>query len=275
MSAYYKFRQEELPTVAKFLYQYYYRDIIVFRDFSNEFDEGFATRYLNKIAHVDNLVNPITLTSELKKVTEDMTANMYVIRPVISQVQLYAQMASKDLKIEYKDFGCQQALKESRHKNVEGLAKWVHVILQNITNNQDVLSAKGFKDELGEKLQSIIQEIQAANQLQNQKMEERKQLVSNNLRELDELWVMMQKISRTGRVLFNYKDPRKKKDYMLSTLVKKVRSGNKPKEVKHTETTPPAPASTPQSIQKEPVQEPQQAEQRETVESTDLQFKEQ
>ncbi|MFA8433431.1 MAG: hypothetical protein ACEPOZ_02845 [Marinifilaceae bacterium] len=238
MSEFYKFRKEELPIVAGFIKQFYNRDRVEFENFSPEYNSEFETALNVKIEEVAHLVNPITLTSELKKVTERLYANLDAIRPILEHIQAYAMRSNKDLTINHKDFGCKQARQNARKKNVEGLIQWIKVVEQNISNNQTAMEARGYKAELGTELHQLIGKIDEDNQLQNQKLMERKELVANNLKSFDELWKMLHDISATGRLIFKYKDEVKMKEYMFSHMIKKVRHIAKPKDEKKKKTKP-------------------------------------
>ena len=118
MSKFYKFRKEELPVVAGFIKQFYKRDKTEFENFSPDFNQEFEKALEAKIESVSNVINPITLTAELKKVTDRLYSNLAAIRPLLEHVQAYAMRANKGLTLNHKDFGCKQARQEARKKNV-------------------------------------------------------------------------------------------------------------------------------------------------------------
>lgn len=228
---YFKFRQEELPVVGELLVQLFIRDRSKFEDFSGEYNNEYLASVQKQIEKVREVTQAPTVTAELKKITANLYAKMEEILPKLDLIAAYARRANSKLLIKSSDFGVKEAKKELRKKNVEGFSlKW-KIVQQNIANNLEALTEKGYKESLGTEIESMSQQVHDLNLSQEDKLSQRIQLVVDNNSEFTTLWGMLSDISKTGKMLMK-SDDLKSKEYMFSKLINKVRKASVSKELK-------------------------------------------
>jgi len=222
MSTYFKFRQEELPVVGELLLQLFNRDRNKFEEFSAEYNDEFETSVKNQITKVLKLVHSTSLTGKISKITEELYQVMNDIKPNLDLIAAYAQRANKGLNMPYAKFGVKEVKKELRRKNVEGFTLKVEILQKNITDNLEVLKAKGYKEELATELGVMSKKAYDLNLVQEEKMSERKQLVVDNNAEFAILWKMLGDISKTGKLVLKA-NPSMADEYKFTHILNKVR----------------------------------------------------
>ncbi|MCZ4693499.1 hypothetical protein DWB61_01050 [Ancylomarina euxinus] len=222
MSTFFKFRQEELPIVGEILLQMFTRDRSAFEDFSAEYNDEFLNEVSNQIKKVNDLTQAPMLTAEIKKTTADLYECIDGVIPKLDLITAYAQRANKALNIKAADIGVKQAKKEIKKRNVEGYCAKVKVVEQNIANNLEALKARGYKEALGNELAQMTKKAYDLNLRQEEKIREKKELVSNNHIEFDKLWKFLSDISKTGKLVMK-DNKQKSEDYMFTHIIKLVR----------------------------------------------------
>ncbi|WP_282014909.1 hypothetical protein [Marinifilum flexuosum] len=231
MGTYFKFRREELPFVGDLMLSLFKRDRVKFEEFSPKYNDEFIASVSAQIHKVQDLTTTQSLTGEIKTITSELYQSMDDLVPKLNRLASYVQSANKSLVIKYADFGIREAKKELRLRNVEAYCAKQKVIEQNITKNLEQLKAEGYKEEFGLEIKNDTKAIYEKNLLQENKLRERKEHVTNNAGEFDVLWKMMSDISRKGKVVMAH-DKQKSEEYMFTNILKKVRNiAGKKKEV--------------------------------------------
>lgn len=224
------FRNEELPVVGGFLFQYLERDLKEFEGFSGKFNIDYLKLLNHSSKQSMQIINPETLTKELKFITDTLYASMIELRPLLNRVQAYAKLANGTMKINVEDFGVKEVRLEIRRKDAEALVNRLGILITNVLNNMDALVINGFKPELCKDLDILKGEIYHANILQEIKIKEREAHVIANFEVLEHLWEMIKEIADTGKALYQYENPEKYADYTLSKIRTKLRHEHKRKE---------------------------------------------
>jgi len=220
--SFYKFRQEELPVVGDLLLQMFVRDRSAFEKFSPEYKGEFFEIVESQIRKVLDMTQAPTLRAEIKRKTSDLYQCIDEIIPILDLIAAYAKRANTALTVKAADFGVVQAKKEIRKRNIEGVCTKVKVVGQNIANNLDALTERGYSDELGHELNQMTQRAYDLNLIQEEKIREKKQLVADNMSEFKLLWCFLKDLSDTGKLLMKA-DKQKCDGYKFINILKKVR----------------------------------------------------
>ena len=220
-------RIEELPTLSKFLRDSLVRDSIDFNAYSPDFNPDYLKSYDEQRQAVIDLIFPKKITGEKKKITARMYAFIASMRPNLNKLEGYVKRASKtrgvSLTVGVKDFGILQVRHAIGTKDVEELDGAMKYLKKNITDNYAPLVAKGYSDEQRDTLYSIWALINADNEAQNLKDDERDKLVEANIGVLNTLWDTMVDICSSGKIIYKDTEPAKVNDYTMSTLKNRIR----------------------------------------------------
>jgi hypothetical protein len=228
---YFKFRQEELPVVGEILLQLFTRDRAKFEDFSAEYKDEYFASVVKQIQKVREVTQAPTLTAEIKKITNDLYAQMDEIVPKLNLIATYAHHANNELLVKSSDFGVKEAKKALRYRNVEDFSLKMKIVQEHIANNLEVLSTKGYKESLGSEIEELSQKVYELNLKQKDKLSKRKLLIEDNQGEFGILWKMLTNLSKTGKMLMK-SDDLKSKEYTFTRIINQVRNVSVVKEVK-------------------------------------------
>ncbi|MFQ5334924.1 MAG: hypothetical protein ACE5DN_02500 [Flavobacteriales bacterium] len=217
-------RIEEMPVIGKFLLDSYTRDEADFQGYSPDFDNAYRTDFENKVQAVEDIVNPIKLVGELKKITKRLYANIDSLRPIMNNLEGYVKRVGEDLTIPPEGFGIKAVRAKISNKDQEALLENLKIVIQNIDDNLGDLQAKGWDNAQDTELRTKRQEIKDDNEAQNLKMDERQAKVQDNIGVLNGLWAVMQDVMDTGRNrLYKLKNAEKAGDYTLARLKARIR----------------------------------------------------
>lgn len=223
MKKLFSFRYEEMPVMGLFVYDSLQRDYASFEAYSPDFNAGYLVTYKEKLDVVDGIVNPKTIIAVLKKLTSDMYGTIDSLRPIMTRLEGYVERAKDDLVILPKDFGIKEVRAKIGNKDQEGLLERLKIVLQNIAHNKAVLEAKGWTSEQHDVLVVKEVSIKADNAEQNLKMDEKEALVEENIGKLNDFYLLMSDVMKTGKILFKYDNKEKTGDYTWSKLRGRIR----------------------------------------------------
>jgi len=188
----------------------------------NHFTEEYKTAYRTKLTEVENQVGIRNYWAQMKNITEDLGLKMTEIRPVLRKFEVNLNLAKKNLTISVKDFGLKELRKEVSKGNVEGAITAWGTILKNISDNKDLLKDKGFKDAQLTEMTGLRDSIRTLNQNQNLKTDEKEEAIRKNWQGIEELWDITKEVMDTGKNLYYFDNPQKAKDYMVTSLKRRV-----------------------------------------------------
>lgn len=224
-TSYFKFKQDELPIVGDLLVKLLKKDLKKFEDFSPEFNDLYVKALQDQIQTVRNLTLAPELTAEIKKVSNDLGKCIKEIKPLLDKLAVYVQRTNKNLSVPFANFGIREAKAELRRKKAGAYCACMDLVHQNIEKNMQALKEKGYKEKVDKELQEKTNKAFELYTTQQEKMEERKRIVSENHAEFDKLWSMMHDISKVGKLVVSKK---KVEQYMFTNILKEVR---KPKRI--------------------------------------------
>ena len=128
----YSCKNEELPVIGKFLAYSFRRDLDDFTAYSPKFNQDYLTNYDTKIAEVEELVEPKTETTELKKITETLYDTVNGLIDPINRLTGYINLAHEQIPVSPTDFGITALRNGIKQKDAEGIIKNLKTIKTNI-----------------------------------------------------------------------------------------------------------------------------------------------
>jgi hypothetical protein len=231
---------EELTPIANFVYTSFSRDLAQFTTFSPDFNAEYQASFQGEIQAAEAVTVPRKFTDELKKITDRQNTNMAQLQKPIDRLEGYVKRAHTNLTIGVKDFGFSALRKAINKHNAETLLNQLKATLQHVDENLEALQLKGFTPNARALFSDLQTAIKVDNQAQNEKINERGGQVQTNITVLNTLWIRLQDVLMTGKIVFD-EDQAKKKEYTMAALKKRVGQERKDKS---TDTTP---SATPKS----------------------------
>ena len=216
-------RIEEIPTLALFTLDSYTRDISDFQTYKPvKYTSGFLSDLNTQITTVNDIINPLQLTAELKLITANIFKGTHDIRPLINYLEGYLEDAT-GLTIAPKDFGISPVRKHINNDDQEGLSSALTFLLKNISNNISQLTATGYTTTQQTQLSEIKIQLDKDNAAQNKKLTDRALLVTNNYTTINQLCTTLKGIWADGKRLYKINNKTKLNDYTNSKLIARIR----------------------------------------------------
>jgi hypothetical protein len=216
-------RIEEIIFLAEFTRDNFVRDRADFAAFSEVFNEKYLHKFDTQVKKVKEILAPALLTAEIKTITGRIDDHYVTVRSIANKVERYATMAKGTMNTRPADFGFRKLRNELQLNNDEAVVKKLRVLLQHIDKNREALEANGLSKAYRQEFEMAINTFEADIIAQSRKIDERKKVVKQNIRQFDTLWNMMAEIMRTGKVLYKTKNRSRLKNYTYTRLIKNVR----------------------------------------------------
>lgn len=215
-------RIEELPVLGGFIGISFESYIIDFINYSPDFKEPYLANYKARLNAVEEIVFSKKIGHELKLVTARLYKTMDELREPLNRLGGYVDRAV-DLSVNTKDFGIRKVRDSINRRDTEMFLSGMAFLIQNIDDNMERLAAKGFSDSSRELFLSVKNKVKEDNDLQNIKIGERSNLVHANMRKLNELWLLMSDIMKTGKILYKNTDAARAKEFTMTVLKDRIR----------------------------------------------------
>lgn len=218
----YSCKNEELPIIGKFVAYSFRRDLNDFTTYSPKFNRVCLTSYETKITEAEELVQPKTETTELKKITETLYLTFNGLIDPINRLTGYINLAHEQIPLSPADFGITALRNGIKQKDAEGIIKNLKTIKTNIAKYKTILTAQGLSEELTAQFVSAETTIGTLKQKQYEILTNRKNLVQENISTLNSLYDLMSEIIAIGKILYKTSNPAKLQEYTFSELKKRV-----------------------------------------------------
>jgi hypothetical protein len=219
-----KARIEEVPTIGQFTIDAAnanHADLNAYKP--NKYTPAFFTALEGKLALIKQIVNPVVLTSEMKVITVRLTNSVVGLRQTMNLLEGYVADAT-GLTVAKADFGIKDVRKKVASLDVEGLNNVLSVVITNITNNMDALTAVGYTAAMKTALEATKESIFKDNAEQNEKLEARAELVAANMGQINDFCTDIKDIWADGKRLYNLTDKVKAKLFSNADIIRRIRN---------------------------------------------------
>ena len=217
-------RIEEVPIIGRFLLNSMTTDLADFTALSPLYNPTFLSNTTGKLQTVEALINPRQLTAELKVITLRMLTGRETLRDRINRLEIYINKAT-GLTIGKKDFGISSVRTKNNRGDVEGLIAALSYLLTNVAvpANMAALTLVGYGGIQHAAIDTIKNALGIDNTAQNAKVNERNNKVVANYGLINELWVILTDITKSGKAIYNNTAPDKAKNYTIAELKRRIR----------------------------------------------------
>jgi hypothetical protein len=220
-------RKENIPVLGGFVIARAEKDLAEITQVASDIDQPFLDALKGKQEIVRVMVRPSEKTGELKEVTRIMYSVMDGLKPKVDLFEIRLKRAASQLTKPISAFGLSTLRKHLNRHKTEGVLYSLELLLHEIDANTDALEAKGFTPAMRTEFSDAIKQLNDANDLQNDKLDERGELTLENKMVISDFWKGISDIMAVGRLL--YKDnPVKLKEYTFVVLSKRVGGNNRP-----------------------------------------------
>jgi hypothetical protein len=237
-------KDEELPVICDFASKSLTRDLADFMAYSPKFDRTYVSNFNSKIMEVDEMVSPKSERAERKKITERLYTSMNGLINPLNHLAGYVEMAYPTIKLTTADFGISDLRKGINSKDAENVIGNLKIVLKNIDKYIEPLTEQGLNTTLVDRFKELNVSIAADKSLHHQMLMNRKAIVQSNLGMLNDLFVQLTEILKTGKILYKANNPVKLQEYTFNELKKGVRRITKKDEGNGNGTTDTTPEPT-------------------------------
>lgn len=223
-------RLEEIPVLCRYVLNYFERDQAEFIAYSPLYNATYKSDFELRLAAVDDLVTPYTVTGEMKKITVRIDGHYANLRTELNKLEKYAKLAGNGLTVHPDDLGFKLIRDQVQSRNDEGVIRLLKELLRNLKVNAEVLAPVGLTPAMLTDLEAFIKTFTADSMAQTTKLKDRTELTRENVKEINALYAIVTDVLETGKVIFKAKDKAKVRDYTFTDLLKLVRKTQKAKE---------------------------------------------
>ena len=222
---------EEVPFLSELVRTRLMAHMAQFTGFSPLFADGYLTRYDEGAQTVNNIISPLQLTGEMKKITKALAVKYREARHILNRLEFLINSAGDGLTVAPEDFGIKNIRDQISRKNDEGIAKGLHDLLNLIGNNSAALEATGLTPEYTQEVQQFVTGFTEASLGQTGKLEERMKHVNENAGTINAHWKMITEICKAGKIIGKAEgDEDMVKEFTMKELKKRVRVERKKQE---------------------------------------------
>ena len=227
MNRSYNCKDEELPVIFRLFLISLKRDLAEFNAFSPKFTESYVADYEAEITKVEDFLSPASETAEMKKITDHIHSGMADLLNHTKYLGGYLEMAGSSINLSAADFGLSDLRRGINLTDPEKVLGRLKDVNKNVVKYKEELAKQGFTDALQAKLAESAASLNADKQLQYELLTHRKALVQSNVGILNDLYSRLTELLKTGKILYQGKDPVKLQEYTFTELLKKVRRVSK------------------------------------------------
>ncbi|WP_310558313.1 hypothetical protein [Flavobacterium sp.] len=212
------FLKEEYVPGALFIKTSFIRDreelVTRFAEYTPEYVVGFESQ----ISTVKHIQRALVLTDEQKQATMNLYSKADSVNFEFNFLSSYFKKCDLDTKI------LSQVKKDLTARNIEGANDKIASVMQLIEVNAAALVSKGMAANFAETLAADSDYLEQQNVLQNEVKNKVSELYTANKAEYDALYDYIAEIANDGKIM--YKGTPKAKEYTITKIIERMRSGN-------------------------------------------------
>jgi hypothetical protein len=215
-------KMEDIPEIGEFIINSAEEDIADLNKYSSVFTFDYLATIKTKIEICKELVQPSTVTKELKTVALQLYNESKNLRIQLNTLEKYLKLEIGKSNIAFNDIGLKSVRRDIIRQNIEGLLLNMKTSLIAMKRNQPVLEALNRKQTLIDEIETQLQKINSLNQKQHALISKRNRLISENINKFYDLWNSLKSIMVVARAVYRNVDEVKLKDYTIAQLKKRV-----------------------------------------------------
>lgn len=228
----YNCKDEELPVMCGFVASSLERDLPDFSGYSPVFTDSFLNGFYAATQAAIELVEPKSETIEQKLLTTSLYRTLDELTSSINYLEGYISLAGSAIPISKADFGITELRNSSKSRDTERVLKLLRTVSLNNEKYKTVLIEKGLTESIVGAFQAAIVSLNEIKQKRYKLISNRKNIVLNNIGQLNDLYDQMSDICKIGKILYKQTNAAKLNDYTFSRLLKQVRKVQKKEDSK-------------------------------------------
>ncbi|MFY0483837.1 hypothetical protein ACI6PS_14660 [Flavobacterium sp. PLA-1-15] len=185
-----------------------------FRELTPAYEAAFEAQ----LAKVDVLESSLVKTERQKQVTQKLYLETGATTADLEYLAYYLRRAKLGVKV------LSAVRKDLKNGNVEGACKGLEDVIQYVKDHSSVLEVKGLDTHYVSVLRSKKDSLLALNVSQNEFINARKKLTSDNKGEYAALYEYISAVAEAGKIFFAGK--KEEDEYTISKILARLRSGN-------------------------------------------------
>jgi hypothetical protein len=227
----FKVRIEDLPVFGEFIETSFLFDKALFEAYSPVYANGFAENFRTRLDALRQTAIPDIFTGKRQLKNENRHAAEESMIQLTGHIERYCQLAAAELPFKPESLKLSELRKNLRQHDAESSQQGAKYVLQTLEPYQQLLQEKGFGADKLEEFSRLLEEIRTCNVEQNEILNERRRQVEQNMTLLNEFWLMIKDIMRTGKMI-HQNDPLRKTEYTERIVRSRVRlaAGSKKKD---------------------------------------------
>jgi hypothetical protein len=178
-------------------------------------DAAFLTEFEAKLQEIKTLESTLVITTEQKAATTQLYAEAALLNKELNFLSLYMKEANLSTT------AVSALKKDLTSGNIEGALLKLESVKQYVTAHQTELEAEGMANNFTTTLAQYKSKLMQNNALQNNYMNNRKQITEQNSAKYKELYGYIAKIAKAGKLIFD--GTTKKDEYVVNKLVNRMR----------------------------------------------------
>jgi CarboxypepD_reg-like domain len=224
------YKKEDLPIISDMIFSTFVKNKSDFVNFSSMFDGPFEAEMAQAIKDVFDRRRPADVYDKQKKVTIDLGKKVDEMQESLRLLGDYVKYAESNLKTLYKHYHIKKARKALHNGNIEGMINHCQIIIEKIeTDDAAALTVVGFDAGKLTAFKDLLTEIIDLNREQNDLINERKNVRTDEQALFDKMFEYVSKVSTVGKSMYSYKDKQKYANFSLNNILGRINHGRKKK----------------------------------------------
>jgi hypothetical protein len=212
-------RKEEYAVLGDFVMASYARDLDVIKVRFPKFGDVFKENFEAKLNFVKALESGLVLREDQKEATASLYTEAGKLNDELNFVSSY-----------FKDAGLNSSLVSALKQdlfdhNIEGALLKIEGLRQYIVAHLDALVVEGMDSHFPDELEHHRTSLSEKNNLQNEKINQHKELIDANRAHYDALYALIVSVAEKGKLVFKgtvFQD-----EYTISKVMKRMRAPGK------------------------------------------------
>ena len=215
----YDFHSDKFVAFGRLLNASYEADRADFIAFSPEYDGQHLSNFVSKLTLCNARINPKTIMQRRKDNTSQLHSQLQLVVPFIDQLERY--MSKSNLTITAKELEFSDLRKKAQSSNAEKPLKILKDTQQLLQPHLQKLEPIGFTKDKQDQLDIFISNLEGGLTQKILIDKELQKLVNENADLLNETWLIMDDILKTGKAIYKQNDE-KLNNYVKSRILKQI-----------------------------------------------------
>ncbi len=225
----FRVRFEDLPAFGEFVESSFLHDKDLFTAYSPVYANGFTEHFHKQLEAVRKIALPGIITGRMKKATQNQYKAQEDMLKLLGHIERYCQLAADELPFKIADLKLSELRTSLRKHDAEMAIVGARFVRESLQPGVAVMQEKGLEPRKIEELDRLMEDIRVQNIEQNELMNERRRQVEDNMNLMNDFWLLLQDLMRTGK-LIHQDNPVRKAEYTEKNIRSRLRQVSSQKQ---------------------------------------------